>query len=731
MSTTATKLNERNYRQWAIEAKPLLRAQGIWKYVSGEMRVPRPPIVASTSDASPTTTPAARDPRDPNYDFLTESTDRSYLNQIYHFLRDWERWQMNNDKACGQLTALMESTIQTRYRDLTEPNQLWDTIKSELEKVIKLDGRYKMAKLTSCQLESYPSLTEWISAQDKIITDRAVCDITIEDSWRKFCIMSNLPNTEEWRTFASTLELTETADTVASIVSHILSFEARLRRSRGLAPDPVLCITKEGRGRHSKGEKGNDRKGDDWKSQAICHGCGVKGHIKAKCRSKHKWAWYEKSKSDANLASTASTSVTESESFLFSVIHSDPIPDSSPDSVITVNVASANRSADYVILDTGATNHVTGNCPLVENFHSMAKGEHQVKTANNSFVDDKGSGTITFYVDRPNAKPAKIVLQHVVYVATCGTNNLLSIIQLMRKGVNFDFKLNGVTTSLGSVLVYEAPLINCLFVLRASTTSASVSKALVAGDDPPSTTPISEISEPYSNFRPVVDDKDILVWHARLCHLSLPAIKRLPNEVRGIQLHAMSRWTCTCEACIMGKMFRKPWQASEDNAKTRLLELIHSDVIRPMHTQMMRGYRFIIMFTDDKSRYTEVYFMTAKSEAPAKFKEYEGKLEKQHPRSKVSRISVDGGGEYASRGKFLEYMAGEGIIREVSAPYSQKQNGISERRNRTVLDPGRSMLKHAVMPNKLWAEAVSTAVYIKNRLPSRALPNSNSTPFER
>jgi hypothetical protein len=114
MSTMATKLNERNYRQWAIEAKAVLHAQGLWKYVSGAMRVPRPPIVA-TSDASSATTPTARDPRDADYNFLPEATDTSYLNQFYHFLCDLERWQMNNDKACGQLTALMESTIQKWY----------------------------------------------------------------------------------------------------------------------------------------------------------------------------------------------------------------------------------------------------------------------------------------------------------------------------------------------------------------------------------------------------------------------------------------------------------------------------------------------------------------------------------------------------------------------------------------------------------------------------------------
>jgi hypothetical protein len=153
---------------------------------------------------------------------------------------------MNNDKACGQLTALIDSTIQIWYRDLTEAKQLWDTIKADVEKVIKLDRRYEMAKLTSCQLESYPSVTEWIPAQAKIINDLAVCDITIEDSWRKFDMMSTLPNTEEWRTFASTLELTEKADTVTSIVTHLLSFEARLRRARGLAPDAALCIKKKG-----------------------------------------------------------------------------------------------------------------------------------------------------------------------------------------------------------------------------------------------------------------------------------------------------------------------------------------------------------------------------------------------------------------------------------------------------------------------------------------------------
>jgi len=242
MSTTATTLYECNYRQWAKEAKALLRAQGLWKNSSGEMRVPSPPIVATSGTSTTRTT---REPRDTDYDFLPESTDTAYLNLFYHFLREWERWQMNNDKACGQLTSLMESTIQIRYQELTEQKQLWDPIKADFENVIKLDGLCEMAKLTSCQLESYPSVTEWISAQFKIISDLAICDITIEDSWREFYIVTYIPNTEEWRTSASILELTEKADTVASIITDLLSFEARLRRHQGLAPHASLFITKK------------------------------------------------------------------------------------------------------------------------------------------------------------------------------------------------------------------------------------------------------------------------------------------------------------------------------------------------------------------------------------------------------------------------------------------------------------------------------------------------------
>jgi hypothetical protein len=157
------------------------------------------------------------------------------------------------------------------------------------------------------------------------------------------------------------------------------------------------------------------------------------------------------------------------------------------------------------------------------------------------------------------------MLQHVLYLPACGTNNLVSIIQLMRKGVNFGFTLAGAIASLGSVLVYPASLINSLFILR---TSPSTSTSMVFDS-------LNQVAntEIYSGIGQKVVKKEFLVWHARLGHLSPPALQLLPNTVNCIQFHARSPLACSCEAWIMGKMFQRPFEplTSEDKAKTRLL----------------------------------------------------------------------------------------------------------------------------------------------------------------
>jgi len=308
MTASGSKLNERNYRQWAIEAETVLFRQGLWKFVTGEMRVPRPPIIPSTSGETPTTPKVAHDPRDSEYNFEPESTEPAYLSRFDSFLRDWERWLMNNDKASGQITDMMEPTMQLRYREYKKPKELWDKIKADFEKMVKLDGQHELEKLVLCNLESYSSVAEWISAQDAIIGDLAICDVTIDDNLRKFYILSNLPKSDEWKMFKTSLELSGKADTTANIITHLQSFEVTLRRDSGIDPDSALFVTKKARDRHPS--EGSQRgKG------SVCYGCGEKGHKIMSCPNRDKWAYAEqKVKSEANLTSTLAI---DSESYLF------------------------------------------------------------------------------------------------------------------------------------------------------------------------------------------------------------------------------------------------------------------------------------------------------------------------------------------------------------------------------------------------------------------------------
>ena len=365
---------------------------------------------------------------------------------------------------------------------------------------------------------------------------------------------------------------------VANTTSHLLSFEATLLRAHGLSPDAALFVTKEGYGQTSNSKRdGTKGKSRGQSSQGIAYpGCGEKGYIKPKCRNKDQWATYaaeQKSTVDANLASTEFAPAANTESFLFSIIKPNSVYE---DTLITVNVATETQPADYWILDTSVIHHVTGNRHLFKSFHPMAKGQKQVKTANNKLGNGEGSGTIRFNVDRPSAKVANIVLQHVLYVPPCSTNNPRSIILLMQNGVNNEFNLDRAIASFKSTLICQAPLINSLFIHRTSP-STSTLPDLVEFDT------LNHVDNTgiYSGIRQKVNKKAILVWHACLGHLSQPAIQRLSNSLNGIQLDARSPLACSCEACITRTMFQRPCQplTSEDTSKTRLLELIHSDLL--------------------------------------------------------------------------------------------------------------------------------------------------------
>jgi hypothetical protein len=79
----------------------------------------------------------------------------------------------------------------------------------------------------------------------------------------------------------------------------------------------------------------------------------------------------------------------------------------------------------------------------------------------------------------------------------------------------------------------------------------------------------------------------------------------------------------------------------------------------------------------------------------------------------IKCLRSNGGGEYFSN-EFINYLKKHGIQRKCSCNYSPQQNGVTERKNRHIVEIARAMLNEKNLPNYFWAEAVAIAIYIMN-----------------
>ena len=148
----------------------------------------------------------------------------------------------------------------------------------------------------------------------------------------------------------------------------------------------------------------------------------------------------------------------------------------------------------------------------------------------------------------------------------------------------------------------------------------------------------------------------------------------------------------------------------------------------------LNGQRYFITFIDDFTRYMYLYLLNDKSEALDAFKVYKAEVEKQSGLS-IKIVRSDRGGEYYGRftdqgqrpGPFAKFLEENGIVAQYTTPGTPQQNGVAERRNRTLMDMVRSMTSVSNLPPNMWSEALKTAVYILNRVPSKSVPK---TPFE-
>ncbi|EEE61551.1 hypothetical protein OsJ_15889 [Oryza sativa Japonica Group] len=178
------------------------------------------------------------------------------------------------------------------------------------------------------------------------------------------------------------------------------------------------------------------------------------------------------------------------------------------------------------------------------------------------------------------------------------------------------------------------------------------------------------------------------LWHCRLGHISRGRIERLvKNEILPpLEFSDLEQ----CIECIKGKFVKSIKKGAKRSAG--ILEIIHTDICGPFPVKSVDGYDSFITFTDDYSRYGYIYPIKERSEALDKFKIFKAEVENQHD-IKIKVVRSDRGGEYYGRhtpygqvpGPFARFLLENGIVAQYSTPGEPQQNGVAERRNRTLM----------------------------------------------
>ncbi|GJR72095.1 putative ribonuclease H-like domain-containing protein [Tanacetum coccineum] len=170
----------------------------------------------------------------------------------------------------------------------------------------------------------------------------------------------------------------------------------------------------------------------------------------------------------------------------------------------------------------------------------------------------------------------------------------------------------------------------------------------------------------------------------------------------------------TCVACQKGKQHRASCKSKTENSISLPLHLLHMDLFGPTFVKSLMNKMCCLVVTDDFSRFTWVFFLDIKDETSGILKSFItgiGNLVDH----KVKMIRYDNGTEFKNK-EINQFCEMKGILRQYSVARTPQQNGVAERRNRTLIEAARNMLADSKLPTTFWAEAVNTACYVQNRV---------------
>lgn len=365
------------------------------------------------------------------------------------------------------------------------------------------------------------------------------------------------------------------------------------------------------------------------------------------------------------------------------------------------------------LIDSGASHHVCNQLQCLQDL-VLYKAPKFLTVANGERVPVLGEGVVTFFDEEHQGFSVSGVLY-----APSMKNNLFSRRHAAEEGLDVRMNKNGTQIFDSSDVLLD-------------------SCATIGHFDYLTMKPLKWVSpetESDDNDVPIVGSASnaqlIDLIHRRLGHLSLDEIEKLRNGnmVTGLNLppgKLIKHFDLghVCVECAQGKMASNPYPAS-GSSSSRILELVHMDLIGPVNPSSHEGHRYVAVFLDDYSRFSIVKFLKSKAEAPQVVVDTLTYLENQTGQ-KIKILRSDRGTEYTNK-KVDQFCKSRGIQQQYSVPNSPQQNGRAERLNRTLVMKARSLLADSKLSQEWWVEAVLNANLLRNCSPSANLP---MTPYE-
>ncbi|GJR44188.1 retrovirus-related pol polyprotein from transposon TNT 1-94 [Tanacetum coccineum] len=316
------------------------------------------------------------------------------------------------------------------------------------------------------------------------------------------------------------------------------------------------------------------------------------------------------------------------------------------------------------IVDSGCTKHMTGNLSLLCNFVEKYLGT--VRFGNDQFAPILGYGDLV---------QGNIMIKRVYYVEDLQGNDLLT----GNRGTD-------------------------LYTIYLQETTSSTLICLMAKASP----------------------TQAWLWHRRLSHLNFDYINLLSKKDVVIGLPKLKYVKDQlCSSCEVSKAKRSSFKSKTVPSSKGRLNLLHMDLCGPMRVASINGKKYILVIVDDYSRYTWTLFLRSKDETPEVLKDFLTMIQR-NLQAPVISVRTDRGTEFLNK-TLNAFFKEEGIEHQTSTPRTPEQNGVVERRNRTLVEAARTMLSASKLPLFFWAEAIATACYTQNR--SIIIPTHEKTAY--